>query len=81
MQILSKAINAPDIYEYDYKGFFDNIYNQEIVNVLFRMALPLSIANKLETIFRSAPKLPPKLLITEAQAKSKRVYQDLQAMY
>lgn len=32
--ILSKAISKPDIYEFDYKGFFDNVRTDKVLGLL-----------------------------------------------
>jgi hypothetical protein len=56
MQILSKAVSAPDIYEYDYKGFFDSINTAKVLKELDIMGLPRGVVLKLRSIAESAPK-------------------------
>jgi len=69
--ILSKAIGKPDIYEFDYKGFFDNVRSDKVIELLSAKGLPSAICRKLTHIAQSAPKLPREKLIDETNAEVK----------
>jgi len=69
--ILSRAISKPDIYEFDYKGFFDNVRNDKVIELLSARGLPSNIGRKLEHIAQSAPRLPREKLIDETNAEVK----------
>lgn len=83
--VLLKAINAPDIYEYDYKGFFDNVNSTKVLNWLAEKGLPKTWVLKLRVIAHSAPKLPKekeKILNEETNAQTKTQYvKDMQNFF
>lgn len=56
--ILSRAISKPDIYEFDYKGFFDSLMNMKVLNLLKDVyGLPVGWWRRLRDISQSVPQL------------------------
>lgn len=54
-----RAVSRPDIYEFDYKGFFDNLNAMKVITLLKRLGLPGDPwCRKLRVIARSLPTLP-----------------------
>jgi hypothetical protein len=72
MQILSKAINAPDIYEYDYRGFFDSINTEAAFSSMsLDWEIPTKVIEKLRVITMAVPTLPIERKMDESLADSK----------
>ena len=55
--ILGRAINKPDIYEFDYKGFFDSVSSTKVLSDLRQMGLPKIASGQLYHIVKSVPQL------------------------
>jgi hypothetical protein len=62
---LEKVLNAPDIFEYDLKGFFDSISLDYISYNLAKMGVPIQIVRQLYFINTCAVKLPKRLRMNE----------------
>jgi len=69
--ILRRAVRQPDIYEYDYRGFFDSIMNMKVLNLLKdQFLLPVTWWAKLRDICQSVPKLQSEDLLPEPDRNS-----------
>lgn len=62
-----KLVDKPYIYEFDLKGFFDNIHVNKISKVLFDYNTPKAIVYRLENINRNNPKLPAETKLDEGK--------------
>jgi len=76
--VLTKAIRKPDIYEYDYKGFFNKIRTERVLRILRDYGLPQTMEHQLEEIIRASPRLPEEKLTPENNAETKKEYEELQ---
>lgn len=65
-------MEAPDIYEYDLKGFFDRVDITYVSEQLEKAGLPSSVRAKIDWINKSAPDLPETRNLPETNAESKR---------
>lgn len=70
-------VNNPDIYEYDLKGFFDNVRTDKILVILAAWGLPPRELMRLTTINGSSPAMPMNPLLDETNAEHKLAAQQL----
>lgn len=79
--MLTKVINSREIYEYDLKGFFDNVRLTRLAVKLKLMGMPEWLNNKIWEINKSPIKLPEEQLLDESNAKAKEDWYDWDTKY
>jgi hypothetical protein len=62
------VVDSPDIYEYDFKGFFDSIRIDYLSRRLSEFGLPEEIVQRIQSINQAPPILPEVLEMDETNA-------------
>lgn len=76
-ELITKVIPSKNIYEFDLKGFFDNVRIEKVSRTLHRLGVPRFIVEHIERMNKSAPILTSEELTDENKWKLRNKYNNL----